>query len=633
VTPAAVLALSGTTFPGFHGSSRALLVASGIAAVVWLLVFAVRYAASFPKLPSPGAETGEPGPESPAVANLLVNRWHVTKAAVPATLLDLAARRFIEIGEAGPQQYVVRVIETGGGHGELTPYERQVLDLVRSVTRGGMVPVGALNLGESDAESWWKRFSTAVRADARRAGLAGRRWRPSDIVLVAGGLFVVLELAALALGVADYSHYLNQSSTNGHHSGRWDWNLAALLPVLVAIAVMGSDRSIRDTPAGREACARWLGVRRFLRRDREFNDLPPPAVAVRGRVLADAVGLGVAHGAERELRLLPEDPETAWARSGGIAHQVRVEYPHRFGAGEKPGRVFVNALVRVVLWGAIGVVVLPVVGNVVWGLLRDSHVTEKRGNTLLVVAAVLGVLGLIGIYVAFQVVDGLVRLVRSASDFGRTVVVEGEVIKHHQGHIAVDPGEHNVARAFVPPPAVGGATTGASVRAEVSPHLWYCRALTVTTAAPPVVDGPGAQRTAAMTGAATLSPMPGHAAAPPGVAELDDAAVSALAGTPLHADPHAAGPAGAAFPGATVQAWRGEGPTRVALTRSVGGPLLAAFGHVGERAGTHAQSLDGVGDEAYWGQGHLVARRGDVIVLVEVTLPGRGDADALALEL
>ncbi|MGZ8763356.1 MAG: hypothetical protein ACXW2Y_08530 [Acidimicrobiia bacterium] len=85
-----------------------------------------------PEEPGPGSETSDLGPESPALVNLLVNRFEVGRAAVPATLVDLAARRVLALEAVGPEQVVVRVRARTDGQPPLTIYEQQVLDAVRA---------------------------------------------------------------------------------------------------------------------------------------------------------------------------------------------------------------------------------------------------------------------------------------------------------------------------------------------------------------------------------------------------------------------------------------------------------------------------------------------------------------------
>ena len=127
----------GEKFDGFEGASLALLFLGGIAAGLWLLAFGLRWFASMPKLPAPGAKTSDLGSESPAVVNLLVNRWRLSHLAVQATLVDLAARGLLEIEMYG-RQFVVRLQDDRAGIEQPSAtYERQLLDLVRARATGG----------------------------------------------------------------------------------------------------------------------------------------------------------------------------------------------------------------------------------------------------------------------------------------------------------------------------------------------------------------------------------------------------------------------------------------------------------------------------------------------------------------
>ncbi len=55
----------------------------------------------------------ELGPEPPALANLLAHDLTVTHEAMPATLIDLAARRVIRVVEIGPDHYQCEVRNHG----------------------------------------------------------------------------------------------------------------------------------------------------------------------------------------------------------------------------------------------------------------------------------------------------------------------------------------------------------------------------------------------------------------------------------------------------------------------------------------------------------------------------------------
>ena len=173
-------------------AALALLIAGAVAGSVFAIIFAVRFAASFPALPPPGPETSDLGEEPPAVANLLVSRCHPTRAAVAATVIDLAARRYLELFEAGPGRFVVRLAATP--RAGLTRYERQVLALVEEKAVGGSAPLEAIRLDSAGADAWYGRFAKHLEDDARARGLLRGRWSRTDWILFSS-------LAGVAAGV------------------------------------------------------------------------------------------------------------------------------------------------------------------------------------------------------------------------------------------------------------------------------------------------------------------------------------------------------------------------------------------------------------------------------------------------
>ncbi|HYY82611.1 MAG TPA: hypothetical protein VFD04_26000, partial [Actinomycetes bacterium] len=68
------------------------------------------------------------------MVDLLTNGWRVTPDAVPATLLDLAARDYLDLDQAGPR--TVCRVRRRDGQG-LQPYERRVLDHVAGLAVDG----------------------------------------------------------------------------------------------------------------------------------------------------------------------------------------------------------------------------------------------------------------------------------------------------------------------------------------------------------------------------------------------------------------------------------------------------------------------------------------------------------------
>jgi hypothetical protein len=107
------------------------LLIAGVAIGAWLAVFAGCLWLTRPRSVRPVPPTQDfGGPEPPAVVSLLVNRWEVTEDAAESTLIDLAARRYLEFRQPGndPMQTTIHVRNTDPAG--LSAYERRVLDRV-----------------------------------------------------------------------------------------------------------------------------------------------------------------------------------------------------------------------------------------------------------------------------------------------------------------------------------------------------------------------------------------------------------------------------------------------------------------------------------------------------------------------
>jgi hypothetical protein len=283
------------------------IAATAAATAPWLLAVAVVYLRRRPPRPEPGPPTLDLGPEPPAVANFLVHGFRASRDAVPATLIDLAARRLVEIEERGPGAYLCRLEErTDTG---LTSYEQRVLDLLRSRATGDVVPAGALTTGpEEESKRWWKGFEKDVVADAQRRGLC--------VDLLDKRTFLWLSAAAIApaavLGVLA-----------GGRVGFGYWVVAFLFLGWV----MGLNTQ-RETPEGLAAASRWLGVRAKLAEDEAFQTQAPIAVALWERHLAYGAAFGLAQAAVHALPMGTESAHHAWSSYGGQWRSVRIRYPY-----------------------------------------------------------------------------------------------------------------------------------------------------------------------------------------------------------------------------------------------------------------------------------------------------------------
>jgi Predicted membrane protein (DUF2207) len=484
-----VVFLADEGFTGFHGLSLALLAGAVAAAAAWILVFGWRWMATRPKLPDAGLETREVGTDAPAIVNLLVNCWNVTRSAVQATLLDLASRKYVGIDQYGQEKFVVR-IRSVPPEAQMTTYESQVMDLIRERATGGSAPAESITLGEeAEAEAWWQRFRKSVAEDARKQGLARNRWAPLDWAILGSGLAICFGLFALAFGVA---HVGGRNSSGENSLDLTDWLGIGLLAWIGAMALLSRLRDLRDTPAGREACARWLGVRKYLREIHAFEDVSAAAVILWERYLAYGVALGVAKDAAHQLPLAPDDPDTAWSRQTGTWREIRVEYPRHFGYGGWPLGVFGGGLARVAFWGGIVFVLLPVAASVSWDVIHDG-LSGDTTDTFAIEAAFVGVFVAMALFPLAQLINGIIRVFLGGSDLlRRPQTIEGMVIKIHEGKVAVDDGHSDEVRAWIPPPGATQLSIGSHIRATMSPRLAHVTSVDVLL--PAAGAGPRAAR-------------------------------------------------------------------------------------------------------------------------------------------
>ena len=323
-----------------------------------LMLIALVAAATSPARPTPGEATMELGPEPPAVVDLLTDDFEVTSEAVPATLLDLAARGWLGLEAYGPEQTICRL--DGGDHGPLLPFEQRVLDHLRGLAVGGVVPAEALTTGPEDVSaSWWRAFRREVVAEAQARGLCRRRW-PRWV----GGVAWVATLAAGGL--------LWFGGAGADESTVAPILVAVIAGVLLTGYVAGristSDRQ-RDTPAGLDAGNRLLGVRRYLVEHGQFGDQPAAAVAVWDRYLAHAAAMDLAGLAVQQLPLGAEDDRHAWSAVTGEWRPVVVDYP-RFEPGW--GRHPAAAIALGLIGGGLTLAVM-------WASWRYADDTEMGG--------------------------------------------------------------------------------------------------------------------------------------------------------------------------------------------------------------------------------------------------------------
>jgi hypothetical protein len=433
-----------------------LLSVAVVLTLAWLGAAAAIRIIRQPRHAPVGEATLDLGPEPPAVVNLLVNNFKVTPEAVPATLLDLAARRVVDLEQAAPGNYSCRLRGEAPGP-EISPYEYRIVALLESRAVNGVVPTQALTTGRSDqAKRWWRGFRKEVVADSQRRGLSRDLW----------GLRTLgqLSLAALLPAPLFWAAFRDFS--------------AALVYLLAAFAIMGSIASAnrqRDTAAGLSAASSWLGVRSKLREDEVLPTLPPTAVATWERYMAYGAALGLAANAVRSVPMGAESDARAWSAYGGHWHQVRIRYRGIPGWGQSP----IVAMLLGLLCCVIG-------GGLLWLLLRFgvwAPTTGLIGGGLRVARLVEVGLGIIG---GLVLTVGAFLLMSGAADLKSPTEVTGEVVRlrafgdedHRRYYVGVDDGKSASIRAWpVPHDVFMRLDQGDVVRATVNPNLGHVRSI------------------------------------------------------------------------------------------------------------------------------------------------------------
>lgn len=437
-----------------------LLITAG-AVGAWGIAYLVALAVTRPASPRAAAASPELGAESPAVVSLLVNRWELTEDAAESTLLDLAARRYVELRQPGsdPRQTTVHVLD--GDTSTLTPYERRVLDRVRGLALDAVLPLTALTFrNDAQAKSWTKKLHGEILAEARTRGLSRRRFTP----LMKAFLVAIAVLAAAVIGWA-WWHYADAAQRASEDGADGPFAVAAFaLLFLGAVSLRNTDE--RDTPAGREVAAGWFGVRDWLRGHEAFADLPPASVTVWDRYLAYGAALGVTRVASAVLDLGMGNRRLVWSSYGGHWHRVRVRYPSFWPRYGRTGRFLI---VRAVLSIAVGTAIVYYTGRQ-FGWLAGLDLPSFGPDWLVAIAPdVQSVARWLGIAL---LVYGGYKLLRAVVDLATQRTLTGEVLwlevwKSRSGgenrpavpwlhHLAVDDGSGDRTTAWGLPSQLSG---------------------------------------------------------------------------------------------------------------------------------------------------------------------------------
>jgi F0F1-type ATP synthase membrane subunit c/vacuolar-type H+-ATPase subunit K len=465
----------------WSGAAVTLGVLALIGLAGYFVVLAALTVSTRPRRPTPGPATQNiPSDETPAVAGFLANTWKVPRAAIPATLIDLAARRIVSIEEVSPDDFNVRLRSQQSPAPELTPYEQRVYDHVRGLADShGVVPCRALTTGPQDQSSaWWQAFRKEVVSDAKGRGLSRNRWRGWELSVLATAAAVPAVLAFIALSIA-YDTNAPHSSSSSDSGPEW----IAVFAWFVLLAVPLMFRSQRETARGSEVASRWLGLQTYLRDDAEFADYPVASVAIWQRYLSYGAALGVARAAVAALPMGSESVHEAWSKESGRWRLVHIEYPKwPPGYGNVPTRLVVSAVFTGLLAGA------GLIGSL-YGLARliaagtqtDKATNEFRTTGLWFLAIVVAL-------AIFWLVASLVWLSYALPDVKARVQKRGRLLRLREEHnddgvetwVAVDDGTAvSEVRAYrLPGGARNELVQGCLVDITVSPKLGHVFSIT-----------------------------------------------------------------------------------------------------------------------------------------------------------
>ncbi|HEY7174015.1 MAG TPA: hypothetical protein VH442_03775, partial [Micromonosporaceae bacterium] len=604
----------------------------------WFGVYGLALAATRPWMPDAAPATEDLGTEPPAVVSFVVNRWEVTEDAAESTLLDLAARHYLEFRQPGndPKQTTVHVRDpnpTG-----LNAYEQRVFNRVNALAKGGVVPLTALTFRDaSQSSAWAKRLTAEVIADARSHGLSRRRFGPRVVSLLTAAA------AAAAIGIALTAAY---AFAHHHAAGRTSLSGSTVLWIGVVsfgilTSVSGRPHGERDTAAGREVAARWLGVRAWLRGHEAFADLPPAAVTVWDRYLSYGAAVGATRVSSAVIDLGMGNRKRVWSSYAGPSatpswHRVRVHYP-RFWP--RYGKTAPRLVLRAIIAAIVGVLLIrywyhavgSVFSSVPQASAAASYAALIKGIGLLVGIVALGY--------------GIYAFVRTVIDLAAPRTVTGEVVwqevwrRTSHGdvsapvlyYLAVDDGSGDATRAWALPSAMSHLCNNTDV-VTIVVRRWSRRVVSATV----VSRSPSSQLAQANAGAtsgtdddliATAMGIPtarssGAAAGP--LAGLIGSLVTP-AGPLLTADE-----VGAALglPVTLRDRRSPNSPVPVEISEFTGadGSVVLTVMHSGgliarmamRRDSRQSEAIAGVGDEARGGPGWVAARRGEDVLLLRL---------------
>jgi len=385
----------------------------------------------------------EIGSLSPAEVDFVTAHATSENEAASATLLDLAARRLVDIEEIGPALSLVRLRPVRSDVA-LRPYEDLVMQRIRKLAVDGAVATGALAEAHSGLDRWWHEFTTAVKDDCKAHGLVRSRMGAGHRALL-GVVAPVPAVATMLLGWALAARGALDSS-DGEGSAFWLVICAGLLVYFGLVEIARRRGSDVLTTAGAQVAGQWFALRGHLAANPSFASLPAAAVTIWGRPLAYAAALGLTPRAVESLPVAQRASAThAWSDYTGMWRRVEVRYPSQGGVRKygTPLRVVMRGLAAtfyVAMGVGLGLVLLEVVGT-----SRDWDWSQFSLTTIVTVALVAAA------------VVAVVKIGGALTDLVAPIQVQGQIVRmakfmvHEAPHylIAVDDGVSPTARAYL----------------------------------------------------------------------------------------------------------------------------------------------------------------------------------------
>lgn len=328
--------------------SYLVLLAGSLA--LWLVVTFVVKLITFPprRAPRPSPPTPELRSEPPAVVNLLMHRGDVTSDAAKATVLDLAARRVLELEQPGndPGQTTIWVRDPNPR--SLARFEQRVLDRVKAAAGEERVPLAELSRRHAaDGLRWGGQFRHEVKQHAKELGLVAKPLEDLGNAMIF--LIVFSGMLGCVAGTGAWGLFFGDLQGE---PGFWPMTaFIGILAVALVGLVLGAFAIVdgyRETRTGLTAIAEWSGVEAWLRGHEAFADLPPAGVTVWDRYLAHGVALGANPLASDRIDLSIGREDLLWTVRDGRRQQIRVRYPRFFSRyGRPPIMIIFWAVLRI----------------------------------------------------------------------------------------------------------------------------------------------------------------------------------------------------------------------------------------------------------------------------------------------